>query len=232
MGGEFGNYAYAPLEDFDYGPYAGAMQNGSRPGAVDGIVPTLELTETAGPTIEGTAHDNLAIRAVRWTDDRGRSGVSGMNWEVLDGDYDSGYEWQTNWSFAAASVSAAAPRVEVVAEDIKGNESAPRVLVSSGGSGVWVPEPVMVDTKAPDTEITRKPGKRGSKRRVNFGYRSSENGGSFECRIDRRPWRPCDASGKRYRLSHRRHKFRVAAIDRSGNADPSAAAYTFRIVKR
>jgi hypothetical protein len=123
MGGEFANYAYAPLADFDYGPYVEAMQAGSKPGTVDGVAPTLELTETAGPTIEGTARDNLAIRAVRWKDDRGRSGVAEMSWEVLDGDYDSGYEWQTRWSFAAADLSPAATRVEVIAEDIKGNES-------------------------------------------------------------------------------------------------------------
>ena len=232
MGGEFANYAYAPLADFDYSPYVPAMQAGSMPGDVDGVDPTLELTETAGPTIEGTAHDNLAIRAVRWRDDRGRSGVARMNWEVLDGDYDSGYEWQTRWSFAAADVSPAATRVEVVAEDIKGNVSARVALVAGGSSGIWVPEAAGADTKAPDTEITRKPGKRGSKRRVSFGYRSSEDGSSFECRVDRRAWRPCDASGKRYRLSRRRHKFRVAAIDRSGNPDPTAAVYTFRIVQR
>jgi hypothetical protein len=232
MGGEFANYAYAPLADFDYGPYAAAMQAGSRPGTVDDIAPTLELTETAGPTIEGAAHDNLAIRAVRWHDDRGRSGVAQMSWEVLNGNYDSGYEWQTRWSFGATDVSPAATRVEVIAEDIKGNESASRALVLSGDSGIWIPEATVVDTKAPETKITKKPRKRGSKRRVSFGYRSSEDGSSFECQIDSRSWRPCDSSGKRYRLSPRRHKFRVAATDRSGNPDRSAATYTFRIVKR
>ena len=123
MGGEFANYAYGPLADFDYEPYVSALKAGSKPGRVDDVEPKLEVTEAAGPTIEGTAQDNLAIRAVRWRDDDGRSGVARMNWEVLDGDYDSGYEWQTRWSFAAADVSPAATRVEVVAEDIKGNES-------------------------------------------------------------------------------------------------------------
>ena len=56
-----------------------------------------------------------------------------MNWEVLDGDYDSGYEWQTRWSFAAADVSPAATRVEVIAEDIKGNESKRTVVRPDGG---------------------------------------------------------------------------------------------------
>ena len=32
MGGEFANYAYAPLADFDYSPYVSAMQAGSKPG--------------------------------------------------------------------------------------------------------------------------------------------------------------------------------------------------------
>ena len=45
MGGEFANYAYAPLDEFDYSPYVAAMQAGSRPGNVDGVDPTLELTE-------------------------------------------------------------------------------------------------------------------------------------------------------------------------------------------
>ena len=134
MGGEFANYAYAPLADFDYSPYVPAMQAGSKPGNVDGVAPTLELTDTAGPTIEGTAHDNLAIRAVRWRDNRGQSGVARMNWEVLEGDYDSGYQWQTRWSFPAADISPAATRVELTAEDIKGNESRRVVLGSSGSS--------------------------------------------------------------------------------------------------
>ena len=146
-----------------------------------------------------------------------------MNWEVLEGDYDSGYEWQTRWSFAAADVSPAATRVEVVAEDIKGNASARVVLVSSGGSGIWVPEAATPIRRRPIPRSPGSPASGGPSGGFSFGYRSSEAGSSFECRIDSRSWRPCDASGKRYRLSRRRHKFRVAAIDRSGNPDPTAA---------
>ena len=78
MGGEFANFAYAPLDEFDYSPYVSAMQNASSPAEVDGEDPTLEVTRVAkqgrSASIEGTAHDNLAIRAVRWQDDRGRLG--------------------------------------------------------------------------------------------------------------------------------------------------------------
>ena len=64
---------------FDAAPYAGAMHAASTPGNVDGVDPTLQITSSAAGSsppavIEGNAHDNLAIRLVRWQDDRGRAG--------------------------------------------------------------------------------------------------------------------------------------------------------------
>ncbi len=79
-------------------------------------------------SIEGTAHDNLAIRAVRWRDDRGRSGVAKLDWEVLSGDYDSGYQWQTRWSIPAGALTPGATRVTIRAVDIKGQASAGAAL--------------------------------------------------------------------------------------------------------
>ena len=229
MGGEFANYAYAPLADFDYSPYVPAMQAGSRSGEVDGVDPTLELTGTAGPTIEGAAHDNLAIRAVRWRDNRRQSGAARMSWEILEGDYDSGYQWRTRWSFPVADISPTATRIELTAEDIKGNESRRVILGSNGGHQGWMP---VAGDKAPETRIIKKPKKRSLRRLVFFGYRSSRNGSSFECRIDGKSWESCKASGKRYRLSRRRHTFRVRASDAAGKSDPTPALYRFRIVNR
>ncbi len=231
MGGEFANYAYAPLADFDYSPYVPAMQAGSRPGTVDGVAPTLELTETAGPTIEGTAHDNLAIRAVRWRDNRGQSGVARMSWEVLEGDYDSGYEWRTRWSFPVADISPAATRVEVTAEDIKGNESR-RVVLGSSASRDQGLDARGRRRKAPETTITKKPEKRGSRRLVIFGYRSSAGRQLVRVPDRRQVVESCKSSGKRYRLSRRRHTFRVRASDAAGKSDPTPAVYRFRIVQR
>src|SRR4051794_808169 len=80
MGGEFANYVYGDhLSTFDFSPYVSPMQEATPPAAVDSVDPTLTVTSqitSAGPppTIEGTAHDNLAIWAVRWHDDRGGSG--------------------------------------------------------------------------------------------------------------------------------------------------------------
>ena len=127
MGGEFADFAYAPLAEFDYSPYVSAMQNASSPAEVDGEAPTLELTRVAkqgrSAPIEGTAHDNLAIRAVAWQDNRGGSGVAKLDWDVLSGDYDSGYEWQTRWSIPTGALTPGATEVTIRAVDIKGNRS-------------------------------------------------------------------------------------------------------------
>ncbi len=124
MGGEFANFAYAPLDEFDYSPYVSAMQNASSPAEVDGEDPTLEVTRVStSASIEGTAHDNLAIRAVVWQDNRGRSGVADLSWEVLSGNYDSGYQWQTRWSIPAGALTPGATRVTIRAVDIKGHSS-------------------------------------------------------------------------------------------------------------
>jgi hypothetical protein len=71
MGGEFANYAYAPLSDFDYRPFLGALRDASRGGNITTSPPTLNVsTATAQPgcraTIAGAASDPLAVWAVNW----------------------------------------------------------------------------------------------------------------------------------------------------------------------
>ena len=76
-GGEFANYVYGGLDPAEYQDYVAEMQDASSPGTVDETDPTVEI-EAAGPrrAITGTATDDLAIRAVRWQDDQGGSGVA------------------------------------------------------------------------------------------------------------------------------------------------------------
>jgi hypothetical protein len=127
MGGEFANFVYGDhLSTFDFSPYVTAMQQASTPAPVDSVDPTLNVTSqitSSGPPplIEGTAHDNLAIWAVRWRDDGGGSGVAKLDWRVLSGNYTSGYVWETRWSIPATDLAPGATRVAITAEDIKGH---------------------------------------------------------------------------------------------------------------
>jgi hypothetical protein len=131
MGGAFANYAFSPLSAFNYSPYVGAMQAASTPATVDPEPPTLEVASPAGSgppsVIEGTAGDNLAIWAVSWRDNRGGSGVAELDWEVVSGDYDSGYVGETRWSFPASDLAPGATEVTITAEDIKGHAARQRV---------------------------------------------------------------------------------------------------------
>ncbi len=65
---------------------------------------------------------------------------------------------------------------------------------------------------------------------MKFKFRSDEPGSTFECKLDKRGFRPC-ASPKTYRrLDEERHKFLVRAIDPAGNVDPSAARDKWKVL--
>ena len=105
-GGEFANFVYGGLDPLEYEDYVGAMQAASSAGTVDETDPTVEIAAAGRrPVITGTATDNLGIKAVRWQDDQGGSGVAAMHWKVLGGDEDAGFEWEMRWSVPVEELS-------------------------------------------------------------------------------------------------------------------------------
>jgi hypothetical protein len=127
-GGEFANFVYGGLDPSQYEEYRDAMEAASSPGTVDETDPAIEIDGSGlRRAITGTATDNLGIKAVRWQDDQGGSGVAEMQWEVLDGNADTGFEWEMRWSVPAEKLSPEASELTVTAEDIKGRTSAPIV---------------------------------------------------------------------------------------------------------
>jgi hypothetical protein len=79
----------------------------------------------------------------------------------------------------------------------------------------------------PETTITRF---KLRKRRVAFRFAAAGGTGaaSFECRLDRKPFRPCTSPKAYKRLKPGKHVFQVRAIA-AGLTDPSAAKRKFRI---
>ena len=97
-----------------------------------------------------------------------------------------------------------------------------------------------VDAIAPETELTEGPAEGGdaSSRTPRFGYRS-EAGARFECRVDPKakqgvdlvPWAPCEPAGfTTPQLRGGAHVFEVRATDVAGNADPTPAKRSFRVL--
>jgi hypothetical protein len=125
-GREFANYAYNGLREFDYSAYVPGMRAASVPGQVDSIPPGLSVTGRsidAGRnrvSLRGFATDNLAIRAVRWSDGARRSGVARLRWIVESGDPRSGWDWRMRWTAGDIPLSGRSTMIRITVEDIKG----------------------------------------------------------------------------------------------------------------
>ncbi len=86
-----------------------------------------------------------------------------------------------------------------------------------------------IDTKKPNTTLTKKPAARTTARTASFGFRSSESGSTFQCKLDKGAWKACK-SPKTYRgLKVGRHTVQIRAKDKAGNVDPSPAKRTWTI---
>jgi len=85
------------------------------------------------------------------------------------------------------------------------------------------------DTTPPETTIDKGPGKKlRRKGKATFRFSASEAGATFECRLDRKQFRPCNSPRKVKRVKFGRHAFSVRAIDAVGNVDQTPAKRRFR----
>lgn len=91
----------------------------------------------------------------------------------------------------------------------------------SGGSG----------RNAPQTMLKRKPPHKTHDRTPTFRFAADEPGATFQCRLDRKPFRSCRSPFTTKRLSLGRHAFAVRARDDSGNLDSSPASYAFKVIR-
>jgi Ca2+-binding RTX toxin-like protein len=91
------------------------------------------------------------------------------------------------------------------------------------------------DRKPPSTKLLHRPAKqvftKAKFRRVAFAFSSNEAGGSFRCKLDRAPLKPCK-SPRAYRLRLGAHVFRVLAVDVAGNRDRTPAVVRMRVRRR
>ena len=89
---------------------------------------------------------------------------------------------------------------------------------------------VAADTTAPDTTAGAKRKVFTSKHRakVKVSFAASEPGATFVCTVDDKR-RPCQAGTLTVKLRLGKHRITVAAVDASGNADPTPAGVTVKV---
>jgi len=91
---------------------------------------------------------------------------------------------------------------------------------------------ILADTDPPQTTITKRPPNKTDKRTVEFKMSSDEPRSTFQCKLDRQPWRGCASPKKVAQLDEGRHRFRARARDAAGNVDPSPAKDKFKVRSR
>jgi hypothetical protein len=95
------------------------------------------------------------------------------------------------------------------------------------------PEPVRVttvpgDTAPPQTRIVSGPPRNTFKTMAKFRFASSEAQSHFQCKLDKKKWWACANPFKRA-VKPGKRVFKVRAIDRFGNVDPTPARFGWRV---
>jgi glucose/arabinose dehydrogenase len=84
--------------------------------------------------------------------------------------------------------------------------------------------------RAPQTKLGRHPLARTRARNARFSFTTDEPGADFRCRLGRAPYVPCKSPSRYRNLKPGRHVFRVFAVDPQGDADPTPAKFSWRVL--
>jgi hypothetical protein len=81
----------------------------------------------------------------------------------------------------------------------------------------------------PQTSLKKHPRKKTSKPLAKFAFVSDQAGAHFECKLDKKAFRPCRSPFKAKKLKRGRHAFRVRAVNGAGQVDPTPAVFRWKI---
>lgn len=127
------------------------------------------------------------------------------------------------WNVRPAALAAGDHVITATVIDLAANEGTDSQVLT-----VVRDEPPPKDTTAPGTTIVTGPHNRTTRKIATYRFTSSEAGSSFECKVDKRRFRPC-ISPTTFKVHTGIHKFKVRATDPTGNVDPSPARDRFRV---
>ena len=119
--------------------------------------------------------------------------------------------------------------------------SAPTNLTSASAAVDYEPDwqrleppplPVASDTDPPETTIDKGPKKKTAKRKAKFQFSTDEPGSTFECKLDKKNYKPCAPPFKKKVKADKKHKFLVRAVDAAGNVDPTPAKRKWKVKEK
>lgn len=82
----------------------------------------------------------------------------------------------------------------------------------------------------PQTKITEGPKAKSKSTTAKFQFSSSVMGSTFQCKLDKKPFKTCRSPKKYKQLKPGKHVFKVRAVNSAGKADPSPAKRKFTVL--
>jgi hypothetical protein len=98
-----------------------------------------------------------------------------------------------------------------------------------GSAGATAPPCPTSSAAAPNTKITKGPSGKIEAHRATFKFSSDPAGAKFECKLDKKKFKPCKSPTTYKGLAAGKHTFKVRAVAASGAVDPSPAKRKFRV---
>ncbi len=143
-----------------------------------------------------------------------------------------------NWKFEYASGLPDGTEIGVTQTGIEGTSELAQATSATppppppppGGGGGGGGSGASADTTPPQTRITKGPKAKSSSRLAKLRFSSTEQGSTFQCKLDRNPFRPCRSPKKFGGLKPGKHVFKVRATDAAGNTDPTPAVKKFTVL--
>jgi hypothetical protein len=83
----------------------------------------------------------------------------------------------------------------------------------------------------PQTSLGKHPKKKTSKSTAKFTFSSDEPDSSFQCKLDKKPFRLCGSPKKYKHLKPKKHVFRVASVDAACNLDPTPSTFKWKVLR-
>jgi hypothetical protein len=200
-------------------------------GANEGILPpALSAAKQTGA--EGTAEPGATVRVFRKASAEtgelagflGEAEANGSgSWKVSFGSVPAGTLITATQTNGNGATSELAQSLAAAAEPSGGGGGGN----NGGGGGKGGNK----DTTPPDTKITKGPPKKTHKTTAKFKFTSSEAGSTFECKLDKGKFKKCGSPKTYKKLKPGKHVFKVRAIDKAHNVDPTPAKRKFTILR-
>ena len=213
-----------------------SIEPGTEPnGPNEGVKPPVLSTATQSKA-EGTAEPGATVRVFRKAGAEPGELASFLGEAVADG---TG-SWKVTYAIPAGTIVAATQT------NVNGGTSELAIATSSadpspggggnggggaGGGGGGNNGGGSKDTTPPQTKLLKGPPKKTTKTTAKFKFRSNEAGSSFQCKLDKGKFKKCRSPKTYKKLKPGRHVFKVRAIDKAGNVDPTPAKRKFTVLR-